>query len=137
MQKTLESILKNVPDFTYTVTIDEEKNTLTDFHANLTEPIRKAGLIYLKRSDMTREDKDSYRKVLENSTVELSLKGRDFNESRMCRSPLRSWPVRAISRPARPMKTPRLPARRQTSSKIAYRLFAGVHLGVEKAWPDP
>lgn len=80
MQKTLESILKNVPDFTYTVTIDEEKNTLTDFHANLTEPIRKAGLIYLKRSDMTREDKDSYRKVLENSTVELSLKGRDFNE---------------------------------------------------------
>lgn len=80
MQKTLESILRNVPDFTYTVTIDEEKNALTDFHANLTEPIRKAGLIYLKRSDMSREDKDSYRKTLENSTVELSLKGRDFNE---------------------------------------------------------
>lgn len=79
-QKTLDSILRSVPDFTYTVTIDEEKKTLTDFHANLTEPVRKAGLIYLKRSDMSREDKDKYRKVLSESTVELSLKGRDFNE---------------------------------------------------------
>ena len=29
---------------------------------------------------MSREDKDKYRKVLSESTVELSLKGRDFNE---------------------------------------------------------
>ncbi|WP_432647045.1 hypothetical protein [Mitsuokella sp.] len=79
MKKTTEEICRSLPDFTYTVTIDTEKNLLTDVHANLTEPIRKAASIIVKRRDMPRSERDKMLKEIRESTVDLHLQGRDFN----------------------------------------------------------
>lgn len=79
MKKTTEEICRSLPDFTYTVTIDTEKNLLTDVHANLTEPIRKAASIIVKRRDMPRSERDKMLKEIRESTVDLHLQGKDFN----------------------------------------------------------
>ena len=79
MQKTTEEICRSLPDFTYTVTIDTEKNLLTDMHANLTEPIRKAASIIVKRRDLTRAEREEMLKDIRESTVDLHLQGKDFN----------------------------------------------------------
>ena len=80
MQKTVAEICRSLPDFTYTVTIDTEKNLLTDVHANLTEPIRKAASIIVKRRDLPRSERDKLLKDIRESTVDFHLQGRDFNE---------------------------------------------------------
>lgn len=80
MQKTVAEICRSLPDFTYTVTIDTEKNLLTDVHANLTEPIRKAASIIVKRRDLPRSERDKILKDIRESTVDFHLQGRDFNE---------------------------------------------------------
>ena len=79
MQKTTEEICRSLPDFTYTVTIDTEKNLLTDMHANLTEPIRKVASIIVKRRDLTRAEREEMLKDIRESTVDLHLQGKDFN----------------------------------------------------------
>lgn len=79
MQKTTEEICRSLPDFTYTVTIDTEKNLLTDMHANLTEPIRKAASIIVKRRDLTRAEREEMLKDIREGTVDLHLQGKDFN----------------------------------------------------------
>ena len=79
MQKTLAEICRSLPDFSYTVTIDTEKNLLTDVHANLTEPIRKAASIIVKRRDMPRSEREQLLKDIRESTVDFHLQGRDFN----------------------------------------------------------
>lgn len=80
MQKTVSEICRSLPDFTYTVTIDTEKNMLTDVHANLTDPIRKAASIIVKRRDLPRSERDKILKDIRESTVDFHLQGRDFNE---------------------------------------------------------
>ncbi|WP_337802501.1 hypothetical protein, partial [Mitsuokella jalaludinii] len=79
MQKTLAEICRSLPDFSYTVTIDTEKKLLTDVHANLTEPIRKAASIIVKRRDMPRSEREQLLKDIRESTVDFHLQGRDFN----------------------------------------------------------
>ncbi|MGN0951034.1 MAG: hypothetical protein ACI4OH_09910 [Mitsuokella sp.] len=79
MQKTVAEICRSLPDFTYTVTIDTEKNMLTDVHANLTDPIRKAASIIVKRRDLPRSERDKILKDIRESTVDFHLQGRDFN----------------------------------------------------------
>lgn len=79
MQKTLAEICRSLPDFSYTVTIDTEKKLLTDVHANLTEPIRKAASIIVKRCDMPRSEREQLLKDIRESTVDFHLQGRDFN----------------------------------------------------------
>lgn len=79
MQKTTEEICRSLPDFTYTVTIDTEKNLLTDMHANLTEPIRKVASIIVKRRDLTRAEREEMLKDIRESTLDLHLQGKDFN----------------------------------------------------------
>lgn len=79
MQKTVAEICRSLPDFTYTVTIDTERNLLTDVHANLTDPIRKAASIIVKRRDMPYSEREKLLRDIRESTVDFHLQGRDFN----------------------------------------------------------
>lgn len=77
----LNQALANLGDISYDVTIDEENHLLTNFHANLTEPLRKAAEAAVKNGKSSKKEKKEMLDLINNSTLEINFHGQKLDKT--------------------------------------------------------
>ncbi|MCR5757390.1 MAG: hypothetical protein K6F95_05730 [Selenomonas sp.] len=77
---TLNQLFANLGDVTYTITINEKRHELTDFHVNLTAQARNAATAYIKSLKQKPEEEKQLLDIINNSTLEINFHGQGYGE---------------------------------------------------------
>lgn len=77
----LNQALANLGDLSYEITIDEGNHLLTDVHADLTEPLRRAGEAAVKNGKLSKKEKKEILEVIHNSTLEINFHGKNLEQA--------------------------------------------------------
>lgn len=76
----LNQALANLGDVSWEITIDEDNHLLSDFHADLTEPLRSAATAVIKNSKESKKRQQQMLNVIDNSTMEITIHSEKFDK---------------------------------------------------------